>query len=104
MISKMNSVMVMPPLKTYNAFGEQVITYPSNLQYAAEVAISVLNGNTQTNNNVKTVNSSHIGITYSNSINEKDRIQCGDSVYSVDFVNDAARLTVLYPQRVESYE
>lgn len=104
MNSKMNSAMVMPPLKSFNGLGEQVITYPSNLQYAAEVAISVLSGNTQINNNIKTVNSSHIGITYTNTVKEKDRIQSGNSVYSVDFVNDAARLTVLYLQRVESYE
>jgi len=101
MIHKMKNYEVLSPSIVPDRDGEEV----QNLAAAGSVSmfISLSSGNTNLQNNVKTVNASHIGITPSKQLKEGFIILSGDERYKVDYVNNAPKLSVIYLIEVASY-
>ena len=83
-----------PTVSVDGVFNEETPTYTQT--FTAEIAISILSGNTLSNNNIISVNSSHIGITDNKVIKESYKIKRGNQTYTINYVNNDGRFTLLY--------
>lgn len=86
---------------TLNEYNEKV-EQPPVLTTTIEMAISVLTGSTITSNNVKTINSTHLGITDYRGLNENQQIVQGTKTYAIDFINDVGRKVIVYLKQVQT--
>lgn len=86
---------------TLNEYNEAV-EQPPTLVATIEMAISILTGSTITSNNVKTINSTHLGITDYRGLNENQQIVQGTKTYTIDFINDAGRKVIVYLKQVQT--
>ena len=101
MIHKMKNYDVLSPSEVIDRDGEQVPNYAA--AGSVLMFISLISGNTIIQNNIKTVNSSHIGITPSKELAEGEIIESGGERYKVDYVNNAPKLSVIYLNEVANY-
>jgi hypothetical protein len=86
---------------TLNEYNE-VVEQPPVLAATIEMAIGILTGSTITSNNVKTINSTHLGITDYRGLNENQQIVQGTDTYAIDFINDAGRKVLVYLKQVQA--
>lgn len=64
---------------------EQIVSYIPTLA-RLEIAISVIQGNYNTQNNVLTTSSTHLGLTKDNRLSIGDKIMCDGHTYSVNYI------------------
>ena len=64
---------------------EQIVSYIPALA-RLEIAISVIQGNYNSQNNVLTTSSTHLGLTKDNRTSIGDKIMCEGHTYSVNYI------------------
>ena len=64
---------------------EQIVSYVPTLANV-EIAISVIQGNYNSQNNVLTTSSTHLGMTKDNRISIGDKIVCDGHTYTVNYI------------------
>lgn len=64
---------------------EQIVSYVPALA-KMEIAISVIQGNYNSQNNVLTTSSTHLGLTKDNRISIGDKITCDGHTYTVNYI------------------
>lgn len=95
MMNKMVVCGVLTPTVTVDSrYNDETHTYSET--FTAEIAISILSGSTLSSNNVISVNSSHIGITNNKVMKENYKIRRGNQTYTINYVNNDGRYTILY--------
>ena len=65
--------------------GEQIVSYVPALANV-EIAISVIQGSYNTQNNVLTTSSTHLGLTKDNRTSIGDKIMCEGHAYTVNYI------------------
>ena len=65
--------------------GEQIVSYVPALA-KLEIAISVIQGNYNSQNNVLTTSSTHLGMTKDNRTSIGDKIMCEGHTYTVNYI------------------
>ena len=65
--------------------GEQIVSYVPALANV-EIAISVIQGNYNTQNNVLTTSSTHLGLTKDNRTSIGDKIMCDGHTYTLNYI------------------
>ena len=65
--------------------GEQIVSYVPTLANV-EIAISVIQGNYNSQNNVLTTSSTHLGLTQDNRTSIGDKIMCEGHTYTVNYI------------------
>ena len=101
MIQRMTEYQLLTPTKAQDSYGEQVVTYTA--AGTVSIFISFLTGDSGIQNNVKTVNASHMGITASKQLKEGDKLTQSGKTYFVTYANNAPRLSVIYLKEVAEY-
>ena len=64
---------------------EQIVSYVPALA-RLEIAISVIQGNYNSQNNVLTTSSTHLGLTQDNRTSIGDKIMCDGHTYTVNYI------------------
>lgn len=64
---------------------EQIVSYVPALA-RLEIAISVIQGNYNSQNNVLTTSSTHLGLTQDNRTSIEDKIVCDGHTYTVNYI------------------
>lgn len=95
MIRKMEKAKLLKRTVSQNEWGEQVISYIEQ-SIPIEVAISVLQGNYNSANNVLTTASLHMGLTNDKRASEGDKIVHQGHTYICTFANTSARWVQLW--------
>jgi len=103
MINRMKPCRVYNLSTTLNEYNERVAK-PPELVATIEMAISVLTGSTITSNNVKTINSTHLGITNYRGLSENQQIEQDNKTFTIDFINDGGRVVLVYLKQVTTNE
>lgn len=65
--------------------GEQIVSYVPALA-KMEIAISVIQGNYNSQNNVLTTSSTHLGLTQDSRLSIGDKIMCEGHTYTVNYI------------------
>ena len=95
MIRKMEKAKLLKRTVSQNEWGEQVLSYEEQ-SVPIDAAISVLQGNYKSANNVLTTTSTHIALTYDKRVSEGDKIVYQGHTYICTFVNASARWIQLW--------
>jgi len=101
MIHKMKTYSVLSPSITQNSFNQEV----ESLMAVGSVSmfISLVSGSAKIANNVKTAQSTHIGLSTNKELLEGRYIQDGDNLYKIDYVDNVPRLSVAYLSMEKAY-
>ena len=95
MIRRMEKAKLLKRTVSQNELGEQVLSYEEQ-SVPIDVAVSVLQGNYNSANNVLTTASTHIALTHDKRASEGDKIVYQGRNYICNFVNASTRWIQLW--------
>ena len=95
MIRRMEKAKLLKRAVSQNEWGEQVLSYEEQ-SVPVDAAISALQGNYNSANNVLTTASTHIALTRDKRVSEGDKIVYQGHTYICTFVNASTRLIQLW--------
>ena len=85
MMRKMKTATLLRRSVAVDELGEQIVSYVPTLANV-EIAISVIQGNYNAQNNVLTTSSTHLGLTTDNRTSIGDKIVCEGHTYTVNYI------------------
>lgn len=85
MMRKMKTATLLRRTVEVDELGEQIVSYIPALA-KLEIAISVIQGAYNTQNNVLTTSSTHLGLTTDNRTLVGDKIMCDGHTYTVNYI------------------
>lgn len=96
--SRMKTVVLLKPLESSTTI-ETIKEYIPDREI--QVSFSMISGSTITTNNTLITSSTHIGLTKERDINNNYRIQDGNSIYTITYVNGDGYYNQLFLSLVE---
>lgn len=85
MMRQMKTATLMRRMVKVDELGEQIVSYVPALANV-QIAISVIQGNYNSQNNVLTTSSTHLGLTKDNRLSIGDKIVCDGHTYTVNYI------------------
>lgn len=85
MMRKMKTATLLRRSVKVDELGEQIVSYVPTLANV-EIAISVIQGNYNAQNNVLTTSSTHLGLSKDNRTSIGDKIMCDGHTYTVNYI------------------
>lgn len=85
MMRQMKTATLLRRSVVLDELGEQIVSYVPALA-KMEIAISVIQGNYNSQNNVLTTSSTHLGLTKDNRLSIGDKIMCEGHTYTVNYI------------------
>lgn len=85
MIRQMKTATLMRRTVEVDELGEQIVSYSPALA-KLEIAISVIQGNHNSQNNVLTTSSTHLGLSTDNRTSIGDKIMCDGHTYTANYI------------------
>ena len=85
MMRKMKTATLLRRTVKVDELNEQIVTYVAALANV-QIAISVIQGNYNSQNNVLTTSSTHLGLTHDNRTSIGDKIVCDGHTYTVNYI------------------
>ena len=102
MIRQMKTATLLRRTVAVNELGEQIVSYSPTLANLS-IAISAIQGNYNSTNNVLTTSSTHLGLTTDNRTSIGDKIMCDGHTYTVNYII-AGRFNQIFLSEEQSYE
>lgn len=96
--SRMKNVVLLQPQKNTTNI-ETITNYVPEREIL--VSFSMISGNTNHTNNMLITSSTHIGLTAEREITKSHRIQDGNDIYSITYINDDGHYTQLFLSLIE---
>ena len=85
MMRQMKTATLLRRTVKLDELGEEIVSYVPALA-RLEIAISVIQGSYNAQNNVLTTSSTHLGLTKDNRISIGDKIMCEGHTYTVSYI------------------
>ena len=101
MIRQMKTATLMQRKVEVDELGEQIVSYVPALANVS-IAISAIQGNYNSTNNILTTSSTHLGLTTDNRTSIGDKIMCDGHTYTVNYII-AGRLNQIFLSEEQSY-